>query len=332
MFAGGRYQTGYASSAYSKVVNAVNKYGARTVIDSLTTGRIDAAGGSIDEFVLFAGGTIYSSSSASTITNSVEGYDNNLIKITSTINNLGGQRTRLAGTSTKKVTGSNDAVLFAGGCNNAGSVFYSNVYGYKRNLSQITSPTALTEKKADFAVATVDEDTFVFAGGQNTATTPLTSVDAYYQTGTKYDSPTALTNARRNHAAAATKDYILFAGGYLDGGSTPCRITVEVYNYDTIKQDNAANLSERRQNLVGATVDNYIIFAGGDTGNYTTPSKTIDIYQNSIKVSNISIELGVARTYLAAASVDNLFMVAGGYYDNDGTAMKTSRIDTYFFE
>ena len=330
VFAGGRYQVGYASAAYDKKVNAIDgrSTGTRKSLADLTTGRIDSAGAAINSYVFFAGGTIYSSSSASTVTSTVEGYDNNLIKISS-LSNLGGSRTRMTGASTTS-DATSALALFAGGCNNAESTFYSSVYGYNKSLTRSTL-TSLEAVKADFASATCADQTYVFAGGKNTNSTPLSSVDAYSYTGSKLTSPTNLAYSRRSLAGAGTNNYILFAGGYLDGGTTPCRITVEAYDSSLTKLDNAANLSTRRKDLAGVSVGEYMFFIGGDTGDYTTPSGKIDIYKGLIKI-DFPYELNRARTEISATRAKDLVVIAGGHYEYNEASYKTSTIDILRFE
>lgn len=319
VFAGGKVGTGVKTS-----VCAVNTIGIRSNVTDLTTGRYDGAGAATNKYILFAGGA------SSNYT--VEGFDNNLIKLTNSMQ-LGSYRYLIAGAST------NDYIYFAGGASSRSSLssatFYSTVYAYNTSLAR-TSPTGLTTSRAKLIGVSCNNKA-VFAGGYNKNSGSVTTIDAYDNGGSKITSTiTNLSNARHDLAAAATDSYILFAGGYLDGGSTPCRISVEAYNSGLTKLDSAANLSVRRTRLAGARMGDYMVFAGGnDDSNYLN---TIDVYKGLVKVDFIRGATGqpyaleYAKTDIAATSLKDKVLLAGGTYKNNNADTQTNRLESYYFE
>lgn len=160
----------------------------------------------------------------------------------------------------------------------------------------VTRGTATNLSVARHSMASIchENDFILFAGGVNSAGSPVSNVDAYNSARTK-STPTALSVARYNMATAiAGGTFALFAGGISGNGVST---VIDAYNLSRTRTT-PCTLSVARHLLSGMTVGQYAIFAGGRTAISSGASNIVDMFDSNLTRS--TMQLKVAR-YAASA-------------------------------
>lgn len=195
--------------------------------------------------------------------------------------------------------------LIAGGKTSDSAVTASvDTLALAQNLT-VTRGTATNLSVARHSMTGIchENDFILFAGGVNSAGSPVSNVDAYNSGMTK-STPTALSVARYNMAAAiAGGTFALFAGGISGNGVSA---VIDAYNLSRTRTT-PCTLSVARHLLSGMTVGQYAIFAGGRTAVSSGASNIVDMFDSNFTRS--TMQLKVAR-YAASAESARW----GGYY------------------
>lgn len=193
--AGGRDSEGATTAS----VEAFNKKGVHHVLTSLTQKRERHACGSIGGYALVIGGATATSASNNRMTNTIETYNNNLVKgSASSINkavfdfNIGANKLHL---------------IQAGGC--AYSYDSNQAQSYDTNLVK-TTLTNLSQNKQYLSGGNVGEN-ILFVGG----TSSNTYVDVYNNNNvhSTIARPSAYASDTRNIGCASTGSYLFCFGG-----------------------------------------------------------------------------------------------------------------------
>lgn len=266
----------------------------------LSVARSRHASTSFNNNVIFAGGT----PSSTTFTNSVDAYDNALVR--TTITALQQARSNFYGTALPSYA------FFGGGtiASDASiNTSYSNrVDSYNAALTRSSLSNLGTARRHAEAAAT--QGYALFAGGNNTNV--LAVVDAYNDEGSKTTSPTSLSTARQGQRGASFAGYALFAGGQTTAaGVSGVIATIDAYEGLT-KITNPQGLSVARTGPASAIAGNYCLFTGGTTG---SPSKVVDVYDTSL-TRLTPLSLSIARQNHSGTSLSDFAIFAGGIDNN----------------
>lgn len=315
---------------------------------ALTTARYNMAGGSIDDYALFAGGK-----SGSTMYAQIDAYTSSLVHtnpanypisawlmgVANVGNYLvfaGGYTTSSAppagaGTQTVKAYNSSLVVstpsilsddrgylgsanaggsyaLFAGG---SSSQLDKNVVdAYNASLARST-PTALTSKTG-YCWGIEAGNCAIFAGTGG-------YVDAYSSTLVKTQLA-ALSQIGNSMAAAKVGGYGIFGGKYYAGSRLA---TVDAYNSSLVKTT-IAQLCAGRSDICGVSSDEYAIFAGGNEAEPVGYTNIVEVYNSSLVKSTLT-SLSQERSSATGVKLNDKVLIAGGYVD--GAANGT--VDVY---
>ena len=272
-----------------------------TTTSTLSSYKCDLASAVTGNYALFAGGlyAYYNNGYSSTAVNTVDAYDNTLIK--STPSNLATQVEGLVGVSF------NNYALFGGGKSNATLYpIQTTVNVYNDSLSKLTSVELSTRRH--YLNGGKIGNYALFAGGYQvtlTTNTYLSSVDAFNTSLVLIDpAPDSLSEKKCSFATAQSSNYLLFAGGK----NSNFLSTVDAYNTSLVKTT-CTDLSVGRPLLAGTTIDNIYLFAGGGNSSQGATS-VIDVYNSLVKTDSLS--LSVARYDLTGVVIDEYIIFAGG--------------------
>lgn len=235
-------------------------------ITSLNSQTYNGAATSLDDYILFAGGSGNS--------NQVEAYRKSLTKAQLTSPYIG------SGWGLTSTTINNYAI-FAGGYYNSAS---TSVYVIDNALTRISTSLALSQGRC-FLAATITGNYALFAGGTTTGTyvNPESNnawgassrVDVISNSLTKMSNMT-LSKARSYLAATNVDRYAIFAGGINSSGD-PCSDT-DVFNEDLTKTT-ITSLKNSKYVLSAATVNNnYAIFGSGRYSDDQKVTSSADVY------------------------------------------------------
>ena len=176
----------------------------------------------------------------------------------------------------------------------------------------------LNVARQNLAATTVGRNRAIFAGGTNSSSSIVNTVDVYSHT-LSHTTTEGLTDARDCLAATTVGSYALFGGGKISS-SLPLG-TVDAYTSSlTHKTFSAFESGTARYNLAATTANDIAVFAGGYDG--TNYKVSVNMYNttgtNLYLNGNIgALSLTVARDRLAATSIGNYALFGGGYQGNN---------------
>lgn len=274
---------------------------------ALSSARGHLAGATTGNYMVFAGGFQYTTSTTGT----VDAYNKSLTRSTPTTIT---SRADLAATSV------GEYALFGGGDTNNSSSMTNKMEAYNGSLTKST-PSSLTSS-VEYLAATTVGNYAIFAGGSAYSGYPVKkdTVDAYDSSLTKVSSVNKLSTATYALAATTIGDYALFGGGW----STS---SVAAYNKSLTKTV-PTSLSKARAQLTAATVGKYAIFAGGYTDD-SGGSDTVDIYDDSLTLIS-STTLSAYKYKHCGVSLGDYALFGGGIDPNTSSANGSSRIIEIF--
>lgn len=257
IFAGGA-----TSSSGVNKVDAYNNLLIKPSIETLTTSRGHAAATSIEGYGLIGGGE----NSSDGAINSVEVYDNSLIK-TTTPSNLYYAGTDITATSI------NNYAIFHPGYHTSGGTVTSRFNIYDTSLVRIATPLQMSgaSKSIYYTPSASNRNYAFFAGGIYSNN----EVIVFNKELIFSILPDLLPATFREGAGIGIDDYVMFAGG------TSTEPYVVVYNDSLVRQnlDNLGGSTKIRYSIGTAVAGNYLLFAGGFGS--STRYSTVNVYQVS---------------------------------------------------
>lgn len=326
----------WMSSALSNTARHIN-------VQPLSAARSGLCGGSVGDYILFAGGNGTANNSSIL----VDAYNTNLFKETVSTLSRTQQDCQSANAGNYVLFGDGKsayldpyngdltrqtAIALNYGINTlenvmsgsvggyalfAGSKTLSTVFAVDENLT-VTTATDLSAARGRGASANVG-DCLLFAGGNYDNKGYFDTVETYDKNLTR-STIEALTIGKVDLAGANVGGYALFAGGTNSDGVLD---NVETYNIDLIK-GTAENITSPVQWLASASMGKLAVFAGGFAA-YGDYSDAVDIYD--IDLVKTTKNLSIARYSLAAASNNNCVLIAGGR-----TTSNYDTVDVFFFD
>lgn len=302
---------GYDGSSRFSVVELYNEAGARTVVNSLRSGKYNFAGYGHGSFAFFAGG----STSSTENTNQVDRYDSSGVR--SALSNLD------YNVQNNAAAEAGNCVLFAGGRVNAltGQKAFVNAYDQNGTKSSLSD---LSNEVQSHAGASCDHYAFFGYGIDGSS----------YPTGVTIFNPslvrtTTSGSQRRNDLAAAKcGEGVIFAGGITMGSSSPRTNVVEHFSKSGVKTTYPTLSSARCQMAIGELNGMTVIAGGGEQNNASsTGVTTIEVYDNTgVKVS-MSMSLNIARRNAGYATLNGTLYIVGGR--NSSTTVDTIETISY---
>lgn len=300
LFVGGYYSQ-YSRDTESMVADAYNSSLTRSNASNMTNTGINMVGLTVGNYALFCGGGDYSSE-GSDIVNTIEYYNASLTH-SAISNRMHAAVINHAGASI------GDYAIIAGG---VGAEYDSSSGTYKLNqysqgatrintsLTRTIYSTALSAARSSLAAASAGNYA-IFAGGQNSGSSYLNTVEAFNSSMTRTNA-TALSVARRDLSGASIDGYAIFRGGT---GPAGAGAATDVYDASLTRVSTITAGSTRRR-VKSTTLGNHALFGGG-----TTINTIIESFSPSLTLEE-KLALQTGRAYLAAATVGNYSLFGGG--------------------
>lgn len=286
------------------------------------------------DYVFFAGGYQYQTSSASKV---VDVYDEFITKVTTNLelplavySNNGGS------------IESSNLAIFAGGFNPTnGST--NNVTAFTNSLTRTSSMSMSyygcpqlgicpSVKKSDGT-----NEYILIAMAYNMTTTNqfsfVNKMEVFDKSLTRIINVDGLSFTTYYGGGEATQNHALFCGG-ITSSSAGSVSTVNAYDSSLTRWEVSANLSSPKANFGIAHLNGNVIVASGGTGQYGTTygNKTVDMYNDSFTRTSL-MDIPIVMICLASSSNDEGEYVAfacGLNYDNDAVLGKVYSYDKNF--